>query len=504
MRSKVAGRWGQWVVLPTLDDHPDPTDAEDTAVRGTHLRWVGAAEGVQVQVAGEPPRGADPRAPAPRAAARATRTRSPTRWSPAAPPPPAQGEPVPRPTIRSRKDWGATESWRDGSPALQPHHRAAARAPHRQRQRLLARPTCRRCIRGFYRYHTQNLGWCDIAYNFLVDKYGRHLGGPGRWRGQAGARRAHPRLQRHLDRRRGDRQLRGRRRRRTRCWARWPRSRPGSSTSTAAGPRGKITVRSEGSDKYAAGTWSRCASSTVTATPTTPPAPASCSTPACPTCAPRPTGSSSSYRNGHAEGARHPRPEVTGRTPARASRSRSTREPTSPAGAKVTCSGAATARPSPGPPAGATAAPRPTSAARSACWCARPARAPSAAQDVVAAGRVTTPVKVVAAARSRRGKVRVAASTWCRPGALAVTPTGRVSIKVGSRTKTGHAARRQGAHLAGRPQAHPGGPPPRRGHLHRRPRLQPEPGRAEGAGRRTHLIVSAWARLVVLPTCRFP
>ena len=28
-------------------------------------------------------------------------------------------------------------------------------------------------IRSIYEYHTRTLGWCDIAYNALVDKYGQ-------------------------------------------------------------------------------------------------------------------------------------------------------------------------------------------------------------------------------------------------------------------------------------------------------------------------------------------
>ena len=28
-------------------------------------------------------------------------------------------------------------------------------------------------VRAIYAYHSKMLGWCDIAYNALVDKYGQ-------------------------------------------------------------------------------------------------------------------------------------------------------------------------------------------------------------------------------------------------------------------------------------------------------------------------------------------
>ena len=65
-------------------------------------------------------------------------------------------------------------------------------------------------VRSIYAYHTRTLGWCDIAYNALVDKYGQVFEGRAGGIDQARRGFSHRRLQpRHLGR--GDaRQLRGR------------------------------------------------------------------------------------------------------------------------------------------------------------------------------------------------------------------------------------------------------------------------------------------------------
>ncbi|WJY96222.1 N-acetylmuramoyl-L-alanine amidase [Corynebacterium felinum] len=75
------------------------------------------------------------------------------------------------PKVISRKGWGADESIRCGSPqysdgvaGIAIHHTAGsnnytqAQAPG--------------IMRGIYKYHAQTLGWCDIGYHALADKYG--------------------------------------------------------------------------------------------------------------------------------------------------------------------------------------------------------------------------------------------------------------------------------------------------------------------------------------------
>jgi len=86
---------------------------------------------------------------------------------------------VPRPDMRGRKKWGANKRWRNGGPTynrtikqVHVHHTASSNGYSRHDVPAM--------IRGMYRYHTKYLGWSDIAYNFLVDRFGRI------WVGRAG------------------------------------------------------------------------------------------------------------------------------------------------------------------------------------------------------------------------------------------------------------------------------------------------------------------------------
>ncbi|MEU4647282.1 N-acetylmuramoyl-L-alanine amidase [Nocardia fluminea] len=83
----------------------------------------------------------------------------------------------------SRGQWGADESIRcedptynDGLAGVIVHHTAG------RNDYTIAESAA--IVRGIYAYHSETLGWCDIGYNALVDRYGQiyegHFGGMDR------------------------------------------------------------------------------------------------------------------------------------------------------------------------------------------------------------------------------------------------------------------------------------------------------------------------------------
>ena len=74
------------------------------------------------------------------------------------------------PVIVTRAQWGADERLRSGSPSYSPvkmafvHHTAGSSTYTPADSPAL--------VRAVYAYHTRSLGWSDIGYNFLVDRFG--------------------------------------------------------------------------------------------------------------------------------------------------------------------------------------------------------------------------------------------------------------------------------------------------------------------------------------------
>jgi hypothetical protein len=171
--SRRNGTWSAWRTVPLLHDLPDEDDPEWHGRAGTQLLWIGAADGVRVKAVGHRPAGLTlvllhPR----RRDADALLADPHSRTD-------AGTTVVARPPMSGRKVWGADESWRNGGPryntTIQQVH-----VHHTANSNDYTEDDVPALLRGIYRYHTHSLGWSDIAYNFLVDRFGRA------WVGRAG------------------------------------------------------------------------------------------------------------------------------------------------------------------------------------------------------------------------------------------------------------------------------------------------------------------------------
>ena len=181
VRTRAGGRWGDWQPVPPLADRPDASSGEGAAVASTELMWTGPSDGVRVRVGGARPRGltlvllqpwAQPGDDASDAEADEPLGRTPAARG-------SRAGLVPRPDPRGRRKWGAREAWRDG----RPHYNYTIKqvhVHHTVNSNRYRRGDVPALIRGMYRYHTRYLGWSDIGYNFLVDRFGRI------WTGRAG------------------------------------------------------------------------------------------------------------------------------------------------------------------------------------------------------------------------------------------------------------------------------------------------------------------------------
>ena len=162
------GAWQAWESMPRDDDHgPDPDSAEgrSASARAGTQPYVVVGEQTQVRVVST-----GGTAPAVDVDVIDPGT-SPADDSVGAAVPGAATAAASKPTIHTRKEWGADESLRRGTPDYGQvqvgfvHHTAgsnsytAAQVPS--------------ILRGIYAFHVKDRGWSDIGYQFLVDKFGR-------------------------------------------------------------------------------------------------------------------------------------------------------------------------------------------------------------------------------------------------------------------------------------------------------------------------------------------
>ncbi|GAB3048271.1 hypothetical protein GCM10027053_02850 [Intrasporangium mesophilum] len=188
-RTRSSRGWSSWTELDVEpDEGPDARSAEGRrAVHGTSPLVAAQSNGIQVRVlttSGDAPRdlnaalvdGGSSAADATmagiatanpssaRTALSATSATSGTSGT-------ASGS-VLRPAIITRAQWGADESMRPCTPEALTGYQAAV-VHHTVDSNTYTAEQAASVIRGIYAYHTQKLLWCDIGYQFLVDRFGR-------------------------------------------------------------------------------------------------------------------------------------------------------------------------------------------------------------------------------------------------------------------------------------------------------------------------------------------
>lgn len=196
VRTLEDGTWSDWQALDVhVDDHaPDPDSAEADGSRpGTMEAVVGEVDQVQTRLrltGAQVP--ADLRlAVITPGEAEASRSESPEIETGAddAPEPvegaqdttsAEEGEAATlsaaaytaKPSIYSRRQWGADESVREAGPPDY-HEVRGGFVHHTVNTNSYTRDQVPGIIRSIYAYHVQSRGWRDIGYNFLIDKFGR-------------------------------------------------------------------------------------------------------------------------------------------------------------------------------------------------------------------------------------------------------------------------------------------------------------------------------------------
>ena len=168
VRTRRHDRWSDWRPLRPLHDGPDAGVEGHPGLRATEPLWTGDCDAVDVRGGEAGMRAltlaliAPGETPSYRGG---VLERKPTT--------------SPKPDIVKRRAWGANEKWRNGAPrfnrTIQQVH-----VHHTVNSNDYAADEVPGLLRSIYRYHTKSLGWSDVGYNFLVDRFGTI------WQGRAG------------------------------------------------------------------------------------------------------------------------------------------------------------------------------------------------------------------------------------------------------------------------------------------------------------------------------
>ena len=168
IRTLTDSTWSQWQPFDVDPaDGPDPKEAvtaASVAVGGTSAYIVTGASKYEVRSLTTDPTA--PTAATVQVVDPGTSAADNTQQAPG-----AAAAATAKPAIYSRAAWGANESLRRAAPA---YGKVQVGFVHHTVSSNTYTPTdVPAMIRGIYAYHVQTLGWNDIGYNFLVDRFGR-------------------------------------------------------------------------------------------------------------------------------------------------------------------------------------------------------------------------------------------------------------------------------------------------------------------------------------------
>lgn len=175
VRVRIEGSWSDWTPLPVTEHGPDPQSLEAAGVRfGTDPLLTDEADGVQVRI--DTPGGVAPVDP------QLTMLDNPVVAEDAALASVVDDAPIatvaastvsaPMPQIITRAQWGANESARRGAPQYSGTIKAAF-LHHTVTKNDYTPEEAAAQVRNLYGWFTKGLRYSDMAYNFLVDRYGR-------------------------------------------------------------------------------------------------------------------------------------------------------------------------------------------------------------------------------------------------------------------------------------------------------------------------------------------
>jgi len=163
IRTFSGAAWSQWQSLGVLDGGPDSTEAT-SATTGTDPYVITGASRYEVRsltTDANVPTAATVQAIDPGTSSADNIQQAPGAATAAAS----------KPTIYTRAQWGANESLMTWTPSY--GNIQVGFVHHTVDTNNYTADQVPAMIRGIYAYHAQTLGWGDIGYNFLIDRFGR-------------------------------------------------------------------------------------------------------------------------------------------------------------------------------------------------------------------------------------------------------------------------------------------------------------------------------------------